>query len=245
MSEPLFSIIIPSLNEERYIGNILKSLSEQSCKDFEVIVVDASSTDKTSQIINNFKKNYPSRTIHSKIKNLSHQRNLGAGEAKGKYLFFIDADNNIPKDFLTITKNLLEKEKADAIIPKLIPDNNNLLNRLFYPISLFLIFVFLKTPRPFSTGGNILISSDFFKETKGFDEKVFIGEDHDMIRQLKELKGKIALMSKTYIVFSTRRFEAEGFHTYLKYAYSFIYQIIFRKINKHIYSYKMGGDNYK
>jgi len=243
--KPFFSVIIPTLNEERYISNILKNLSTQDFKDFEVIVVDAESNDKTLEVVGKFNKSYPLTTVNSKKKNLSYQRNLGAREAKGEYLFFIDADNQIPNDFLSISKKCINKNNCNAIIPELVPEHKNIFNKFVYPFSTSLVKLSLVTPRPFSTGGNLIIYTNLFKKTNGFSEKVFVGEDHDMVRQLKELKAQIKFMSETNVILSMRRFEQEGFSVYLKYAYAFIYQIVFRKVNSKIYNYRMGGHLFK
>ncbi len=245
MAKPLFSVVIPTLNEEKYIDKILHDLQRQTWKDFELVLVDAQSTDKTRERVNTVKKDYPTTIIESTIKNLSHQRNIGAKKALGEYLFFIDADNSIPNNFLKKTHEFILKKTPDAIIPQVVPENNTLFDQISYPLSRFLVKISLFTPRSFSTGGNIVISSKSFKKTHGFDEHVFIGEDHDIIRQLKELKQDIKLMTDTHVVFSTRRFEKEGYTTYIKYAYSFLYQILFRKVDKKIYKYNMGGDNYR
>ncbi len=245
MATPFFSVIIPALNEQNYIGKILNNLKNQTFKDFELILSDAHSTDKTIEKVKTFEKYYPIKITKSAIKNLSHQRNKGTKEANGKYFFFIDADNSIPSDFLEKTHKFISKNMPDAIIPKVVPERNTLFDQISYPISRLLVNISLFTPRPFSTGGNLIISNKSFKKTRGFDEKVFVGEDHDIIRQLKELKQKIKLMTATYVVFSTRRFEQEGYFTYIKYGYAFLYQLIFRKVDKKIYKYNMGGDNYK
>lgn len=245
MSKPLFSVIIPCLNEEKYIGEILTNLKNQTIKNFEVLVVDAHSSDKTVNVIKKFSNDFPVKVIESNIKNLSHQRNLGAKKAAGEYLFFIDADNRIPNDFLKKTESLLEKRNCDLVIPHLVPDVKTLFNRFSYSLSSILVRISLHTPRPFSTGGNFIIKKSFFQKTAGFSEEVFVGEDHDIVRQIKELKGKIEILDTTHVIFSMRRFEHEGFSTYIKYAYAFFYQIFFRRVKKPIYRYKMGGHNYE
>lgn len=244
MKNPYFSVVIPTLNEQNFIENILTNLKNQTFGDFEVIVSDGNSSDKTTQKALKFKKYYPISIASSKIRNLSHQRNFGAKNASGKFIFFIDADNTIPNDFLEKTKKFIEENRLDAVIPKLVSGEKSFFNSIAYPVSIFMVKYSLFTPRPFSTGGNLIISKKTFEKTKGFSTKVFVGEDHEMVRQIKEIGAKIMLMSSTYVIFSMRRFEKEGFFTYIKYAYAFVYQILNRDVPKKIYKYKMGGDNY-
>lgn len=93
------SVIIPFYNEEKYLKNCLESLSRQSFKDFEVIVVDDGSKEKLEI------KNKQLKFDNFKFLSQSHQgpgvaRNLGAKRAKGEILIFVDSDMTFDKDFL-------------------------------------------------------------------------------------------------------------------------------------------------
>src|SRR3990172_1161417 len=90
----MFSVIIPTLNEQKFLPNLLTSLSEQSYRDFEVIIVDGGSEDKTVVRARSYKKKLPSLTIieHAR-RGVSAQRNEGAASARGEWLVFIDADS--------------------------------------------------------------------------------------------------------------------------------------------------------
>lgn len=95
------SVIIPAYNEESDIADCLKSLKEQSYKNFEIIVVDDGSTDNTLEIIKKFKNITVLKQNH---KGPGLARNLGARNAEGEILVFIDADMTFDKDYL---KNLI------------------------------------------------------------------------------------------------------------------------------------------
>jgi glycosyltransferase involved in cell wall biosynthesis len=106
----LLSIIIPTYNEEKDIGDCLNSLKEQSYKNFEIIVVDDGSTDKTREIVGKFKK---IKLIEGEHKGPGFSRNLGAKKAKGEVLIFVDADMTFDKDYLkNLLKPILENEKV-------------------------------------------------------------------------------------------------------------------------------------
>ena len=92
-----FSICIPTLNEEKYIGGILGCLEKQTYKDFEVIVVDGNSKDKTKEEVLKFSGKYPLSFIESPSvvfpsKGIMLQK-------KNDYLIFFDADVMIEDDF--------------------------------------------------------------------------------------------------------------------------------------------------
>ncbi|MBX4212069.1 glycosyltransferase family 2 protein [Candidatus Pacearchaeota archaeon] len=102
------SVVIPAYNEERYIKKALSSLKEQSYKDFEIIVVDDGSTDRTRDIVKAFKG---VRLLQGTHKGPGASRNLGASNAKGEILVFVDADMTFDKDYLKELLNPLKKEK--------------------------------------------------------------------------------------------------------------------------------------
>ncbi len=105
-----FSIIIPVYNVENYIDRCLKSVSEQTYKDYEVIIINDGSTDKSIDIA----KKYPYKIISQKNQGLSAARNRGIKEAKGEYLLFLDSDDYWEKDLLKeLAKNL--KDSPDVV----------------------------------------------------------------------------------------------------------------------------------
>lgn len=90
------SVIIPAYNEEKVIGECIKSLLEQTYPEKEIIFIDDGSTDKTVEII----KSYPVKLLQQNHRGPGAARNLGAKEAKGKILVFVDADMTFDKKFL-------------------------------------------------------------------------------------------------------------------------------------------------
>jgi glycosyltransferase involved in cell wall biosynthesis len=96
------SIIVPALNEEKYLPKLLNSILQQDFKGkTEVIIVDGNSEDRTIEVTERFKKKIPNFSILSLSKRgIGYQRNMGAKKAKYKYLLFIDADIILPKHFL-------------------------------------------------------------------------------------------------------------------------------------------------
>lgn len=88
------SVIISTYNEEKVIKDCLDSLSKQTFKDMEIIVVDDGSTDKTIEVLSEF------RILRQEHKGPGIARNLGVKNAKGEILVFVDADMTFDKDFI-------------------------------------------------------------------------------------------------------------------------------------------------
>jgi len=113
------SIIIPTYNEERVILNCLESLGEQTFKDFEIIIVDDGSTDKTISFVKNLQKIvYDIRLLVQKHKGPGAARNLGVGEANGEILVFVDADMTFAEDFIRKLVEPIMKGKAKGTFSK-------------------------------------------------------------------------------------------------------------------------------
>ena len=107
---PKFSIIIPVYNVEKYIKKCLDSVFSQSYKDYEVIVINDGSTDKSMDIA----KEHNVKIINQKNKGQSAARNNGIKHATGDYLIFLDSDDYWEKDLLKeLNKSL--KNKPDVI----------------------------------------------------------------------------------------------------------------------------------
>lgn len=114
---PKISIIVPVYNCEKYISNCINSILEQSFKDFELILVDDGSSDRSFEICESFaKKDNRVRTIHQPNSGVSRARNRGLDEAKGEYIGFVDGDDCVDKEmYERLYKNLADNN-ADISI---------------------------------------------------------------------------------------------------------------------------------
>src|SRR3989344_1520147 len=112
MKSPMFSVIIPTLNEEKFLPKLLTSLVDQANRDFEVIVVDGKSRDKTVAVAKTFIKKLPKlKIIISKKASLPLQRNIGARAAHGEWFIFVDADGVLMPYFIERVQQFIFKQK--------------------------------------------------------------------------------------------------------------------------------------
>lgn len=94
MSSPLISVVVPSYNSEKYIGDCIKSILSQSYSNFELIVVDDCSTDNTLGVLAPFRKDKRVKVFVNDVnKGAGVCRNIGIENATGSYLAFIDSDD--------------------------------------------------------------------------------------------------------------------------------------------------------
>lgn len=222
-TNPELSCIIITLNEEKYLPRLLKSLKKQSFKDFEIIVADFNSKDKTRQIA----KKYGCKiTLGGKP---SFARNNGARIAKGKYLLFLDADSTLDKNFLNI--NFSEFKRADAAVASTFVDpiSTKIIDKFLFKTYNGWAYIISKIS-PHGTGACIFIKREIFKKIKGFDERIVLAEDHNLMKRASQ-HGKFILLPIS-IKTSVRRLEKDG---RLKYTLKLIYAGIYRLSGKEIY----------
>lgn len=178
----ILSIIIPTKNEERNIGFCIEAvkwaLNEHR---IEIIVVDNHSNDRTSEIA----KSNAVKVI-TQGPERSAQRNRGAQESEGTYLFFVDADMRVPRDTLNEVLSLIELGNApDALYVREIIAGagywNSIRNfeRSFYDATCI--------------DGLRVIKRRLFAEAGGFDNEMYAAEDWDLDRRIKELSSKITI----------------------------------------------------
>lgn len=105
----MISIIIPTYNSAHMVCDTINSVLSSKEEDYEIIVVNDGSTDNTETVIASYLSDKRIKYIEQENKGLSGARNTGVLNAKGEYLVFLDADDIILPDKLTIQKNYLEE----------------------------------------------------------------------------------------------------------------------------------------
>lgn len=113
----LISVIVPVYNVKDYLAKCLDSITTQSYKDLEIIVVDDGSTDGSSELCDEYaKKDKRIRVVHQKNAGLSAARNTGIEAAIGKYLMFLDSDDTIDPDVIKTLNDALRKDEVKIAI---------------------------------------------------------------------------------------------------------------------------------
>lgn len=111
------SIIIPVYNKDKYLGSILEDIRRQSFRDFECILIDDGSYDRSGEICDLYaEKDEFFRVIHIQNGGVSHARNIGLSKATGRYVTFIDADDHIEPNYLWQLYTDITSSKADLVI---------------------------------------------------------------------------------------------------------------------------------
>ncbi|MBI4034938.1 MAG: glycosyltransferase [Candidatus Chisholmbacteria bacterium] len=213
MPSPFFSIIIPTLNEEQYLPKLLQSLVRQLDKDFEVILVDAQSEDKTLPTARKFMA--PLRHIHiltSRRRNPAYQRNLGAKTAHGKYLVFLDADTSIPSNFLSQIHHYLldQNPQCELLTTWIKPDTTQESGKILATLYNIIMETTKSINRPMLGGSNIILKKSAFLRVGMFNHRVQLAEDHDLAKRLVATGARYTILKSPQIIISFRRFRSQG-----------------------------------
>ena len=216
----LVSVIIPTKNEEENIEQLLKLLKKQSFKDFEVIVADANSTDKTREIA----KSLGALVVDGGMPSVG--RNRGAVAANGSIFMFMDADAIPPeKHFLRDVIKEFHRRRLDVAALQIRPISAKLFDKLMYGFynrySLLLGSIL-----PHAVG-TCMIAKKYIHETLGgFDETITLAEDMEYARRAS-YHGLFGIIKSHHIHTPMRRLDKEGrIRAAVKYVYSEFYMLL-------------------
>jgi glycosyltransferase involved in cell wall biosynthesis len=199
----MLSIVIPTYNEEEYLPLLLRSIEAQTFKDYEVVVSDNHSKDKTRELAGE----YGARIVDGGMP--SAGRNNGAAAAKGDILLFLDADVILPDPwFLQMTVAEFEKRALGAATMKIAPMSDKMVDKAFHDAFNYFMWMTQATV-PHAPGFCIFARKTVHDKIGGFDEEIKLAEDHDYVHRAAKV-AKFGLLKTYKIPVSVRRFERDG-----------------------------------
>lgn len=202
------SMVIPTLNEEKLLPLLLASIERQSYQDYEIIVADAGSSDETCNIA----RSYGATIVGGGLPGPG--RNAGAAHARGEYLFFFDADVQLPDDFLAKAVHELDDRYIDLATCEIRPLSTHVLDQVVHRFINATIRASLRID-PKAMGFCIFAQRRLWLRVGGFDETVRVGEDADFVKRAARF-SPLHWLSSVHIDVSVRRFEKEGRLAHIK-----------------------------
>ena len=183
------SVVIPTFNEEKYIGRLLKSIRDSGF-DGEIIVVDNFSNDRTAEIA----RQYGAKVFRRKS-NVSEARNFGARKSNGDVLVFLDADMVVGKGFFDEVRKKMKSSRVLIYNPL----GNDMSGKVSYFAFLFnkIVAQFIKVGLKYVTGGGVVVRRDFFEISGGFNENMPVAEDMEFVLRIG---GKLGMIKKNRFI---------------------------------------------
>lgn len=208
MTTPALSVIVPAWNEEQTVGRAIASLQHAAAvyerergARAEIIVVDNNSKDRTGDVA----RQAGAQVVFEPVNNIGKARNAGAKAARGKYIAFCDADNQVTANLLVLIHDHLEDPKIAGGGTWIEPERRNLKVNFFY----FCWGWYVRCSRV-GVGMMHCRKADF-DSFGGFDETIFAAEDLQLAYDLKKLgkpRGqKFQLLHQGWIITSTRKID--------------------------------------
>ena len=211
---PLFSVIIPVYNTEKYLNKCIKSVIDQKHNKTEIILIEDCSTDSSLKVCNSFKNNPLVNIIrHKKNLGVSISRNDGILAAKGEYILFLDSDDWLyPGCLRNIEKLIIKKPKTEVIIGRYnsesFPFNNEILfknsNSNTFSANKFFSYINQLNFRPMIIW-HYIVKKSLINNKKLYFIDVKNGEDEEFgVRLLCSMK-LLSLYGKNYYWHRTRK----------------------------------------
>jgi glycosyltransferase involved in cell wall biosynthesis len=202
-ASPTVSVIVPTLDEERYLPTLLASIADQTHPVHEVLVADAGSTDGTVGI---------ARAAGARVVPGGHPgagRNEGARQASGAWLLFLDADVRLPADAVETALAEMRRERVDSASCWFVPDSGSAFLRLNHWLSSHYFRITSRLRWPHSIGAFLLVPRATHARIGGFDPTIRVAEDQDYVRRLARV-GRYGFLRRPVVEIAARRFESEG-----------------------------------
>ncbi|MDB4984011.1 MAG: hypothetical protein JWM20_190 [Patescibacteria group bacterium] len=207
------SVVIPCYNEEKWIKETVESVLKQDYQDFEVILVNNASTDKTSEIISSLESEYPGKikTVSEPNKGVSFAREAGRRASKGQIIAQLDADCIVPKNWMRNATALFDSPTIAAVAGTIDYYDGEWRLRVGTKISgmflgTFNYFLNRFKKRNICWGANIFMRASALEKIGGYrNGSEFYGEEHDTTSRLLN-EGTIRYSGSFEIKTSARRF---------------------------------------
>lgn len=202
----MISFIVPAFNEEALIVNCIQSIIREAGNiTYEIIVVDNGSTDQTAELA----RLCGAKVISEPTKGITHARQTGFEVAKYDLVAFIDADNELPPDWLDYA--------LQAVVPVDVVAASGPVSyyelRLSKRLISFLFYLIAKCSHqlfPMLQGGNFILKKAALKKAGGFNTEIaFYGEDTDTAVRLSKI-GMVKFDLDMWAYSSARRLDSEG-----------------------------------
>jgi glycosyltransferase involved in cell wall biosynthesis len=217
-NNPLISVLMTSFNREKFIAEAIESVLSQTYKDFEFIISDDASTDKTFKIAQSYEKNNSCIKLFRSPKNLGQfqNRNLAATYANGDILVYVDSDDMIHSDALAYIADCFQKF-PDAKYASIYKDSNYSEPFAMNSRTAIKTHFFKKSLLHIGPGGSV-IKNELFKVIGGFP--ISYGPAGDMFYNIKAAVFTDSIILMPYDYLNYRRHDGQEINNSYSYLFN-------------------------
>lgn len=212
---PAISVIVPTLNEEKLLGRMLRQFTPELVRkyDLEVVVSDGGSTDTTLTIAR--------ECAHVVVENrdgvkqtISLGRNMGARHARGRIFVFLNADTFL-HDSDKFFRRVIEEINRDGVVAvtcsvEVYPEEQRLSDKLYHGFYNWLFSMMNRVGMGMGRGECHVMKREVFEKVGGYAARIAAGEDYDLFRRLEKL-GRIRFLNDVLVYESPRRYRKYGY----------------------------------
>lgn len=231
------SIVIPTKNEEKNLPRLLATIRAQSFQDYEIIVADAHSDDRTRELAASF----GARVVEGAMPGPG--RNRGAEAATGDVIAFFDADVILPNEkFLQECLEEMDTRKLDMTTCRVEAHRGTMLDQAMHG-AYNAYTIATENVLPHAPGFCLFANRAAHEAIRGFDEEVVFAEDMDYVRRGKNAGFQFGILRKHKIPVSIRRLDKEGrTKLAIKYMFTEFYMLTKGPFkNRTPFKYEMGN----
>ena len=228
----MFSIVIPTKNEEKFLPILLRDIAKQSRQPEKIIVADAHSTDKTRTIA----KKFGCTVVDGGLPGVG--RNCGAKLVASEFIVFLDADAQIKsKKFFEEAFAEITKRNLDIASCDIVPYEGTRID--IWMLETYNLYAKItENIKPHAPGMCIFMKKNIHDAVQGFDEHVLLAEDMDYVQRAARF-GTFGILRDVEISTSTRRFRKDGhFKTIIKYLLTELHMSTLGSVKTDIFKYK-------
>lgn len=206
----MISVVVPNLNEERYLPYFLDSLKRQTYRDFELVVVDGYSMDKSIEIIERYEQFFDITIIFTGVRNFGHIRNLGHLRSRGNIVLQANSDNYFPPNFLKRLRWVyLNNGDVVSVTGRVYPNGTSWVAMFAYPAFDLLRWLSVKFGKYRPSGSFLSYRRGVFAATGGFPP-VTVNEDGLFGQEIDKLKCQVKFCLGLYVGHWVKKFEDMG-----------------------------------
>jgi glycosyltransferase involved in cell wall biosynthesis len=211
----MISLIVPSLNEEKLLGRMLRQFTPDIVQRYqlEIIVSDGGSTDSTIAIARKYAHKVVGNPPDTK-QTISLGRNLGEQHASGDVLVFLNADTLIQNTSRFFDRILEELRSPDVVAltcsVSVYPHEEKWSDSWFHGFYNRFFFLMNKVGIGMGRGECHIIRREVFRKVNGYSPRIAAGEDYDMFRRLEKV-GRVKFLRDVLVYESPRRYRKYGY----------------------------------